>query len=149
MSNIIPVITLYQPWASFVILGWKTIETRLHKRFKSLEGKTIGIHAGKTYGSNEMCFKYLSPEQNEIAKEGKFPCGVFLGTVHVDSFGKLDDSHSQNSLIDCGNYERFGLFLSQIKEYPNKYVTGSMGIWYFDLDAMMKVKKTKAQLSLY
>ena len=41
----IPIITLYPPWAIWVGLGWKTIETRTHPRFRSLVGKTIGIHS--------------------------------------------------------------------------------------------------------
>ena len=38
-------ISLYQPQATWVALKWKTIETRTHHRFKSLEGKRIVIHA--------------------------------------------------------------------------------------------------------
>jgi len=38
-------ISLWQPWATWVSLGWKTIETREHDRFKSLIGQRIAIHA--------------------------------------------------------------------------------------------------------
>lgn len=144
--NIIPVITLYQPWASWVIKGWKTIETRTHDRFKSLEGKTIGIHAGSHFDDHDdevMSNPYLSKLDIEDSLEA--PTGVFLGTVMVDSFSKLNSSHSQRALIDCGMVERHGLFLSSPKMYfPFEPVKGSMGIWYFDLDTMKKVKKPNA-----
>ena len=39
-------ITLWQPWATFVAMRWKTIETRTHARFKGLVGQRIAIHAG-------------------------------------------------------------------------------------------------------
>ena len=38
-------ISLWQPWATFVSVGWKTIETRTHQRFKGLVGQRIAIHA--------------------------------------------------------------------------------------------------------
>jgi predicted transcriptional regulator len=45
-DNDMKVITLWQPWASFIALGWKTIETRTHDRFKNLVCERIAIHAG-------------------------------------------------------------------------------------------------------
>ena len=46
-KRVYPVLTLYQPWATFIADGLKTIETRTHNRFTSLYGKTILIHAGQ------------------------------------------------------------------------------------------------------
>ena len=40
-------ISLHQPWATCIAMKWKTIETRTHARFKSLEGQRIAIHAAK------------------------------------------------------------------------------------------------------
>lgn len=40
-------ISLHQPYATFIALRWKTIETRTHNRFRNLEGETIAIHAAK------------------------------------------------------------------------------------------------------
>ena len=39
-------ITLWQPYATWIAMGWKTIETRDHERFRSLVGKRTAIHAG-------------------------------------------------------------------------------------------------------
>lgn len=139
--NVIPVITLYQPWASWIMNGWKTIETRTHDRFRCLSGKIIGIHAGSHFDASDQVMKnhYLSKDQIEISKE--YPTGVFLGTVMVDSFSKLNGTHSERALIDCQKVERYGLSLSWPKCFPSVLVKGSMGIWYFDLDTMTKVKK--------
>ena len=40
-------ISLWQPHASWVAMGWKTIETRTHDRFKSLAGRRIAVHAAQ------------------------------------------------------------------------------------------------------
>lgn len=51
-------ITLWQPWASFVFMGWKTIETRLHSRFKGLVGQRIAIHAALKLEDAVLANKY-------------------------------------------------------------------------------------------
>jgi hypothetical protein len=40
-------LTLWQPWASLVMGGWKPYEFRPRPAWKSLEGQRIVIHAGK------------------------------------------------------------------------------------------------------
>ncbi len=138
---IIPVITLYQPWASYVMLGWKTIETRTHKRFKCLVGHTIGIHAGLSYDTQDYVYDYLMPDQREIAARLEFPTGKLLGTVNVNKFLELNGSHSNEALIDCEEVARFGLFLGSPIEINPVKVRGSMGIWYYDTEKQIKVKK--------
>lgn len=141
-NNIIPVLTLYQPWASFIILGWKTIETRTHDKFRSLEGKTIGIHSGQTYDRAKSCFDFLEPHQHEIAKGGNFPRGVLLGTAQVHKFDLLDGSDSWEALIDCDVIRRYGLYLANVNAFEVPIpVSGSMGIWYFDMEKKIKVAK--------
>lgn len=142
--NILPVITLYQPWATWIIRGWKTIETRTHDRFKSLEDKVILIHAGQKTDETAALNPYLTKQQifhnpDEIVN------GYILGSVHVNAFGKLNATHSKPSLIDCANTERWGLFLDSVYNFNKSIipVKGEMGIWYFDLDKMEKVKKPK------
>jgi len=52
-------ISLWQPWATFVVLGWKTIETRTHSRFKSLAGQRIAIHAARAVDKSGAWFDFL------------------------------------------------------------------------------------------
>lgn len=142
---IYPVITLYQPWATWIMREWKTIETRTHNRFACLIGKRILIHSGqKTDITATIDNPYLTNEQLRYKPE-EIINGYILGAVLVKSFGKLSSTHSKSALIDCGNTERFGLYLSEIHKFENPIpVKGEMGIWYFDLEKQEKVKKTKS-----
>lgn len=150
---IIPVITLYQPWATWVIKRWKLIETRTHPRFKSLQEKRIGIHAANYHDKSDLVKynPYLTTEQmreyeQEANSDIHYPQGVFLGTVIVDAFSELDSSNSKDALIDCSTVKRYGLFLSSPS--PSAYipVRGSMGIWYFDIEKGVKVEKPKPKI---
>lgn len=145
MSNIFSVITLYQPWATWIMRRWKLIETRTHDRFVSLKGKTILIHAGLRTDDSDAVLKnpYLTREQL-LHNPDEVINGHILGQVHVYDFSKLSRTHSKDALIDCGSVERFGLFLDSIKKFDKPIpVKGEMGIWYFDLDTMKKVIKPK------
>lgn len=144
MSNTIyPVITLYQPWASWIMWGWKTIETRTHNRFASLEGKTILIHAGKVYDTHALPNEYIDRPQTIYAYDFRpYPTGAILGYATVDHVQALIDKHSEAALIDCGSTLRYGLFLSNIVPFEKPIAAkGGMGIWYFDLETEQKVKK--------
>ncbi len=138
---ILPTITLYQPWATWIMREWKTIETRTHNRFGCLIGKRILIHAGMNTDAEAIKCHYLTKEQL-IYKPDEVINGYILGSVFVKSFGKLSAVHSEKALIDCGNIERFGLYLSQIEKFPEPILCkGEMGIWYFNLTTKQKVKK--------
>jgi hypothetical protein len=150
MSKIIPVITLYQPWATFVIIGLKTIETRLHPKLKSLAGKTIGIHAGMKYDDSDEWVPYVTEEEQMLCGKAQYIHGAILGTALVTSFGQLDKTHSKRALIDCENTLRYGLLLSQIEKWEAPVsAKGDMGIWYYDTELKQKVKKPKRQSQLF
>jgi len=140
-NNILPAITLYQPWATWIVRGWKTIETRTHSRFSGLLGKTILIHAGMLTDHAAATNKYLTHEQimespNEVVN------GFIIGKAFVHKFGPLNSLHSREALIDCANVERWGLFLSKIEKFPEPIpCKGEMGIWYFDMNKKIKLKK--------
>jgi len=137
---IYPVITLYQPWATWIMRGWKTIETRTHERFACLNGKTILIHAGKLTDVNAVNNPYLTEDQI-LLNPDEMVNGYILGSAYVADYSKLLTFNSKDALIECIT-TRYGLFLDQIDRWetpiPEK---GEMGIWYFDTDLKMKVKK--------
>lgn len=149
-NNIYPVITLYQPWATWIMREWKTIETRTHNRFTSLFNKRILIHAGQTTDASAINNPYLTKEQI-LFNPDEMINGFILGSVFVDSVGKLDKSHSQFSLIDCENTERWGLLLGDVIKFDDPIeCKGEMGIWYFDMNIKQKVKKqTEKTLTLF
>lgn len=146
-----PVITLYQPWATWIIRGWKSIETRTHNRFGILKGKTILIHAGQKTDGSELTIKnpYLTPNQISHKPEEVIN-GCILGSAFVDKVGTLSGIHSKAALIDCGNTIRYGLFLTNICPFDEVIpVKGEMGIWYYDLTSRVKVRKSPLQIGLF
>ncbi len=153
-SSIYPVITLYQPWATWIMRGWKTIETRTHPRFACLNGKEVLIHAGQKTDDSDFAVKnpYLSKEYI-LENPDEMVNGFILGSVFVDGFGRLNSSHSRAALIDCGDpFERYGLFLKNVYNFDKSVipVKGEMGIWYYDLENKIKVKKpTVEKLTLF
>lgn len=143
--NILPCITLYQPWATWIMRGWKTIETRTHNRFESLIDKTILIHAGQTTDTSDLTLKnpYLTKE--EISHNPfEMVNGAILGSVYIGACGWLcgDEFENESALIDTN--KRYGLFLKDVKIFDEPlYVKGQMGIWYYDLDKKEKVLKPR------
>ena len=141
LQRIYPVITLYQPWATWIARGWKPIETRLHDRFSSLNGKRILIHAGQKTDDSDAVVRnpYLTKEQI-LYKPEEVVNGCIIADCLVVGFGLLDASHSKAALIDCSSVKRWGLFLNEIMMVDPIKVQGEIGIWYFDTEKMVKVK---------
>lgn len=131
----IPVITLWNPWAMWVMLGWKTIETRLHARFASLEGKWVGIHAAQKWDENwrELAQDYLTPEQIEDTPHFILGNGYLLGVAHVLRCRWLPASQkfSEKALIDCIYTDRFGIWFDRVERWDPILVQGKQGIWYY------------------
>ncbi len=129
--------------------SWKTIETRTHDRFASLNGRTILIHAGQRTDASEAAINnpYLTREQI-IQNPDEVINGHILGSAYVYEFLALTEEHSARALIDCVSILRYGLFLDKIEVFKTPIpCKGEMGIWYYDLDAREKVKKPKQMLS--
>ena len=140
--EIVPVITLYQPWATWVMRGWKDIETRTPNRFGCLLNQKVLIHAGQKTDASAINNPYLTKEQL-LYNPDEMINGFILGSVFVKGFGLLNDSHSKRALIECVT-PRFGLYLKDINRWEIPVLEkGEMGIWYYDLVSMTKVKKRK------
>lgn len=137
-----PVITLYQPWATWIMRGWKTVETRTHNRFKSLDGKTILIHAGQKTDATAINNPYLTKEQL-LHEPNEMVNGFILGSAYSLYLGCLDPADCVNALIECETL-RYGLLLENINVFKVPVpVKGEMGIWYFNMGTMQKVKKAE------
>jgi len=141
----LPVISLWQPWAYWVLRGWKTIETRTHARFRCLAGKRIGIHAAQKWDIlwPITAAQFLGAEQfhetNEFygersrrAAEGK-PIAGLVGLAQVREFRSLLDRDAKDALIECVT-PRFGLFLEDIKQIKPIAMRGRQGIWNVDVE---------------
>lgn len=140
---IYPVITIYQPWATWIIRGWKKIETRTHPRLQSLIHQTILIHAGQKtdFSLATISNPYLTDEQIFFNPE-EIVNGMILGSAYVDACGWLSGDRWENEEALIETTDRFGLFLTDIKKFEEPVpAKGNMGIWYFDMDKKEKVKK--------
>lgn len=132
-------ISLWMPWAQWVMLGWKPIETRTHERFETLAGKRIGIHASKKWDKNaiHIARPYLTDDQYHATLEmfrtrADFG-GKVLGTVFVNEHRLLDPADAPLALIECDT-RRFGLLTRDPIKLPVPFpVTGRQGIFHVHL----------------
>jgi hypothetical protein len=134
------ILTLWEPWASFIAVGWKTIETRTHDRFRNLKGETIGIHAGQHWDKDwyKLAGPYLTDLQKkevEFFKENFNASNGYKGkiicTAKVDSVNWLHSSFCDKALIECETL-RCGLFLVDIRKTTSPVLKGHQGIWNYD-----------------
>lgn len=140
---ILPAITLYQPWATWVMRGWKPIETRTHNRFACLVDRSILIHAGMRTDAEAINNPYLTREQI-LHNPAEIINGYILGKATVQAFGKLGAEHSNAALINCGSTTRYGLFLTNVEKFETPILAkGEMGIWYYDVEGRHKAKVPK------
>lgn len=128
----IPIISIQQPWAAWVALGWKTIETRTHNRFTSLGRRTIGIHASNRWDPDwlRVAGPYLTPEQIERTRTDPYMMGSgILCKAFVEKYRILGSEEAAKALIECETL-RYGLFLSKVERIEPVMVKGRQGIWY-------------------
>lgn len=108
-------ISLWQPWAFWVMIGVKKIETRLHTRFKGLIGEDIFIHsAWKTNYKTGDTWPYLRDIRDyPFYGEAMKTRGAILGIIHVNEFRPLKGLRDAiDSKIECDSVQRYGLILS-------------------------------------
>lgn len=125
-------ITLYQPWASMIAQGHKTIETRGHRKFAKLVGATIAIHAGRkfdTRGALEIQDRYFAIPTQSFG----YPAGAVICLADVFAFTPLTAHHARQSLLLPRYLEPgklWGLFLNNVRTFraPVK-CNGSQGVW--------------------
>ncbi len=141
-------ITIWQPWASLIAMGHKTIETRTHDRFKSLVGLRIAIHAGKRfdrtalpvirsvrdmlprYRANRLC-GFHCPTAAELDRAWD-ERGMILATAFVTQLKSLTwDSDVKAAMCDPRGL--YGLVLTDIEPLdPPIKARGRQGIWEWD-----------------
>lgn len=144
-------ISLWQPWAQWVMLGWKTIETRTHNRFKSLVGKRVGIHATHKWdrATAKLALPYLTKEQLE--QTGKMydqwqTSGQLLGTVEVTQSRLLVPADAPQAMIECDT-TRYGLFLRDPQPFEKPIpAKGMQGIWRHKMDDSLRLRMVRGMV---
>ena len=130
----IPIISLWAPWANWVILGWKTVETRRHNKLAGLDGKIIGIHVTQKWDdlAIDAARPYLTESQLYRTSCFLRIGGAILGTARVEWTSKspLGPEFSAAALIEC-NTPRYGLGLGDPQIIEAIPCRGKQGIWYY------------------
>jgi len=133
-------ISLLQPWASLVILGFKKIETRSWPVAERDAG-VIAIHASKALKRPEIDIFHTSPFLETFAEVGidaisLLPRSAILGTVRivgchtVETFPAI--SGRERAFGNYGNEEgqRYGWVLSDPKPLTEPIpASGMLGLW--------------------
>ena len=132
----IPTITVRPPWSSWIAAGLKTIETRTHVRFRNLEGRSIAIHAGKSWDDSawRIAAASASPKVARLLGPTSFrsPIGKIICLAHVTKAEYLSGSMDERFAALCDTLNLFGLFLDRIKWInPPPPVRGKQGVWYW------------------
>lgn len=135
-------ISLHQPWATWVAMGWKTIETRTHHMFKNLKGQRIAIHAAQKIDYEEMrlnqYFQDRIPggmEELAIAGEMERQKGCIVCTARVADARwapnvEFKEREDWNKKAMCETGGKFCLFLEDIKPLLKRLpFTGRQGIF--------------------
>lgn len=141
----LPVITLIQPWASWVAMGWKTGETRttttlLHR----IQEKYFLVHAGKGWDEDwDVCLKWLNEEQRAwaLANFSSLPSGEILAMALGGKLRPMYPEDEPSALIGSTFtkfnpkpevFRRWILPLDRIEPLEKPVpARGQQGIWYF------------------
>lgn len=145
------IITLWQPWATLVVLGVKLIETRSYKT--NIEGE-LGIHAAKNFRPEhkELCKTF--PFNKYIKDPDTLPLGAIIGRVEVfGCYPTQEIMHSENPLIlkwydkdrageefHFGDYSpgRYGWRLWRPVPFDKPIpASGTQGFWNFDVEKFL------------
>lgn len=136
-------LSLWRPWADWVIFGWKTIETRLHQRFRCLGDRPtlLAIHAAAKWDKTaiDAARQWLTEDQIRLTETiiRQHPVeGHVIGTVMVGAFGPLDERHEPYALIECRSVQRYGLSLKHPTPLvPPMKVRGMQGLFRVQIPA--------------
>lgn len=132
-------ITLWQPWAMFVAVGWKSIETRTHQRFKSLVGQRIAIHAAKKIDEASI-FNNFVPDMNapQVVEyrrmidecKGQILCTATVADARWAPNVDFVEREHWNITAMCEVAGKFCLFLEDIKPLRSRVpFRGRQGIF--------------------
>lgn len=138
-------ISLHQPWATWVAVGWKTIETRTHDRFKRLTGRRIVIHSARKIDKAAFFNNYYYERANlshsptnaiNLSYAVQIFGGKLLCTAKVADCRWAPDLDFEvpaewNKQAMCDVAGKFCIFLDEIKPLVNRIpFRGRQGIFH-------------------
>ena len=120
-------ITLTQPWASLVALGWKHVETR---SWKTDYRGPVAIHAAKAFPAAGRRF---AAEERLVGRLPEIlPLGAIIATarlIYVVRTEATDVSPLERRLGDFGP-GRYAWFLADVEPLSEPVpIRGALGLW--------------------
>lgn len=115
-------LTLTQPWASLVVLGEKSIETR---SWKTSHRGRIAIHAGKRYPDYARGLCYQEPFASALidwpgiafSNSDELPTGCILGTVELVSVRQVHGHTDQGPILGWPEHDDFGASIGDLGRF--------------------------------
>ena len=110
-------VSLWQPWATLVVLGLKKVETR--GWYTSYRGPLL-IHAAKTFPPSAR--RFAEAERALGRLPARIPFGALIGRVDLDEVLETQNVEQIVSALErlYGDFAwgRFAWFLENAKEFP-------------------------------
>lgn len=139
-SSIMKAISLLQPWASLVVMGIKTIETR---NWGTGYRGPILIHASQ--GKAGSLFACEPPFKNYIPDFKRLPYGAIIGRATISDVIRMENIDLPEELINrltmeeraFGDYShgRFAWLLETPEQFVNPIpARGTLSIWEYPGD---------------
>ena len=119
-------ITLWQPWASMIVYGWKPVEYRTHGRFSFLFGQQVAIHAGQKTDPELERIKKKFSHVNWKEME-PFPTGCILGFCNIMG---VEHKPLKKLAVYRGKHKGYGYHLGKILRLRKPIsASGKQGAW--------------------
>ena len=134
------VITIHNPWAYWISLGIKKIETRIHNKFKNLINQRIAIHASKAFDTQALSLaeNFVSAEYLKFDEHiESMHYGAIVCTAFVADHRLLTTDDSREACFHCRDNQYYGLILESVKMLEKPYFCkGYQGQWNIDANLL-------------
>ena len=139
--RVLPIISLWQPWASLIFEGGKVYETRSWRAPLRHVGDFIGIHATAKFPP----LRLISEELHELCIDTfgcsynySLPQGAIIGTARLSGSLRTDEcqpASEEDRIAGDWSAGRFAWPLSEITALPQPILAkGKQGWWSYDLN---------------
>ena len=132
-------ISLWEPWATFIMMKKKTIETRTHNRFKGLVGERIAICAALKFDKSGIWKDYLPSDWRfsisnllslTTVTKGTIMCTATVSAARWAPNVDFVERNEWNKKALCEVGGKYCLFLNDIKPVMGRIpVQGRQGIF--------------------
>lgn len=135
------VLSLWQPWATLLVLGEKQVETR--HWYLSHRGPLL-IHAAKRFAvaEQELCMRW--PFEDALCKHGygigNLPLGAIVGMVDVIECHRTEHVYFHGNTPQenfFGNFApgRYGIVCRNPREFEKPIpMRGFQGLWNYEME---------------